>query len=433
MLTRPILKRPLLRSAFCFLFAFITLAVISGQNLVERTVCVFDFAPLGETDPTYSRICGDTISIQLETLGYIMVDSSRIRSSYSGPLTNEAAMLESARQLGADVMVSGFYVIDSTGIHIGVKASDILTGLPAVALSESGNAGFEVFDTIDSVSALVASRIREALKPLPASEVVVEREEIIVETTVVEEIVGLGTPITIMLSSKDEGAEVRAGERVLGIISEGQLSLDTIQDTRLDLSLSKAGFFNREYSFVARAEKATVALPRLKVDPRNQLQVQLSAHKPYGAMLEYQRPLLRNVLVPGLGTGFHYIPFAYEGQETPYLQAADGYGEDSWFGNIPLVLNLRFYPLNIFSSGGWWMPFVKLGFQGEVFLVNYLGQAGLPAYQLSSELTLGQTLAFGHVFINTEIGWNIPLWVYGMSADDDSPLIVLTIGAGYRW
>lgn len=433
MLTRPILKRLPLHAVFCLMFFIISVAVASGQNLVERTVCVFDFAPLGETDPAYSRICGDTISIQLETLGYIMVDSSRIRSSYTGPLSDETAMLEMARQLGADVAVSGFYVIDSTGIHIGVKATDILTGRPAVALSESGNAGFEVFDTIDSVSALVAGRIREALKPLPASEVVVEREEIKIETTVVEEIVGLGTPIAIVLTSKDEGTEIRAGERVLGVISAGQLILDTIQDTRLDLSLSKPGYYSREYSFVARADKTTVALPRLKVDPRNQIQVQLSAHKPYGARLEYQIPLLRNVLVAGFGAGFHYIPFVYDGQEIVYLQAGDDYGEDSWFGNIPLALSLRFYPLNIFGFGGWWMPFVKLGFQGEAFLVTYRGEAGLPAYQLSSEITLGQTLAFGHVFINTEIGPSFPMWVYGMSADDDSPLIVLTIGAGYRW
>lgn len=402
-----------------------------AQQLIERTVCVFDFAPLADTDSSYARLCSDTISIELEILGYTLIANEQIRKTYTGSLRQEDAMVQTAQQLGADVAVLGFYTIDSTGIHIGVKAIDIITGLPAVALSESGTAGFEVFDTIDAVAARVAGQIRQALKPLPASEIIVHREEITVETTIVEEVVSLGTPISQTLLSKDEGAQIIAGEAVLGTVQDGIIVIDTIEGIRLDLTIRKAGFHDGQLSLNTSNSGKAVPIPRLLIAANYELLAQSNLQKPYGLELAFQRLLARNVFSAGVLAGLFYLPLAYNSEADSYVpEDAASFQEryGSGYLNASAALCLGFYPSNIIWPKGGLRPALNTGLQFDTYSI---GDRPL-AYSFSLRISASLAIILNRVLLNFELGFYPDLRISNL-VHAGAPLFALKTGVGYRW
>ena len=64
-------------------------AYAQGTKLIERTVAVFDFAPMNGSESDYSSICADTIAIELERVGYTVLDTGKIRKEYKGSLLDE--------------------------------------------------------------------------------------------------------------------------------------------------------------------------------------------------------------------------------------------------------------------------------------------------------------------------------------------------------
>jgi len=430
------MKILLMQKAKCWalIICLLSLSPILAQQLVERTVCVFDFAPLGLTEPNYSRLCGDTVSIELEVLGYKLIANSLVRQTYTNSLSDEKAMVQAARELGADVAVIGFYVIDSTGIHIGIKAIDILTGLPAVAVSESGTAGFEVFDTIDNVAALVASRIRQALKPLPASEIIVHREEITVETTIVEEVVSLGTPITITIISRDEGARIMAGDALLGTVENGQALIQTVDGIKLDLIIQKARYFQNYYTIFTADTSRIKAAPKLIRNAQHEILAQAVVQKPFGLDITYSYLLLNGIFGLGAGTGIFYLPLEYPASSNPYLtdnselfQATYG----SAYLNLPVSLALGFYPMSIFWPKSWYRPGLKAGLLFDSFFIG----SRQPAFSLSGLVSGSTAIMLNQLAFNFEISITRP--ISGMqtmiSYSGAQTGILLKMGVGYRW
>ncbi|HBO39953.1 MAG TPA: hypothetical protein DD477_01885 [Spirochaetaceae bacterium] len=399
---------------------------IVAQDLVERTVCVFDLAPLGNTEQLYSSLCSDTIAIELERLGYTVIANEQVRGNYSGSLQDEPAMLAAAKALGADVAVSGFYVIDGAGIHIGVKAIDIITGLPAVAATESGSAGFEVFDTIDVVSASVAARIREALQPLPASEVVVEREEIRIETTFVEEIVGLGIAMELRLESPDDGAAVLAGDTELGVIADGFLVIKTTEGNRLELVIRRDGYFDRALTISASPRRPTVAAAALVYRSSQQLVATLCMQTPFSLAARYEYFFLNGIVSAGGGLGLAYIPLSYPWSE-------DSYPQVGFFLNLPVQVRGHFYPLALFAPASGLQPYLALQILGDPYMI--FGDIGFSrlAFIANGRVGLGLNLVFGRILVNAEFMVSSPAILALGTTDSANSMLTLSAGAGYRW
>lgn len=218
----------------------------AGAQAAARRVAVFEFAPLAGSSAAYARLFADSLGLELERQGYRVVQAARLKELLAVPATDLAAAVTAARFAGADVAVVGFYLIEGQRLRIGARAVDLASEAVALSVEAAGAAGFDIFDTIDALSADLAARIRVALEPVLRPETIVEREEIIVETVVVEEVLELGTPITVTLLSSDEGAVLRAvdparGDPELGIVAEGLLELATKEGAALALILSKDG------------------------------------------------------------------------------------------------------------------------------------------------------------------------------------------------
>lgn len=408
----------------CQLLLVLALYAQSTQ-LVERTVAVFDFAPMNDSEADYSSICADTIAIELERVGYTVLDTGKIRKEYKGSLLDEAAMIQYAKNVKADVVVLGFYVIESNMLHVGVRALDILTGLNAVAAFNTGKGGVAVFDTIDDISAKVAKRIREALQPVPESELVIYREVTKVETTTVEEIVEQGTPVTITLQSKDNGAEVFIGETLLGVIENGQLAIDTKEGAELIITIKKQGFYPKTIQFKATSKKPSVTARGLVPVSHNELQVFVAHDRPLGFSGMYSRAIFPDIFYYGAQSGFFFIPMDYNFDVETHDKRA--------FFEVPLYATLTFYPIGLVNPQYIFQPYLRLATGGELYFANFPSTFQFGAATMRSMVSLGMTLFPGTVAISGELQFASPSYLSWGIIEEIPFTLHLCIGARYIW
>ena len=381
---------------FAALFIVASAPFMHAQKVIERTVAVFDFAPMNNSDAQYSSICADTIAIELERIGYTVLDTGTTRKTYKGSLIDEPALIQFAQEQQADVVVMGFYSIEGTSIYIGVRAIDILTGLTAVAIIENGKGGVQIFDTIDEITSKVAKKIREALQPIPESVLVIRREITKVETKVIEEVIEQGTPVTIFLLSKDEGAEVYSGDTYLGTIENGRLSLDTKEDSSLILTLQKANYYPRTITIKATSKKPENMLGRLQPIAKNEF-VGLSSHdRPMGLYALYSRAIFADIFYYGGQTGFFFIPADYN------FDKPEEHNPNAFF-EFPLYATLTFYPIGIFAPQYIIQPYIRGGIGGELYFANFPVSFSFAAVAARGIITFGLIVFPGQFALSGEV------------------------------
>lgn len=340
----------------------------AGAQAAARRVAVFEFAPLSGSSAAYARLFADSLGLELERQGYRVVQAARLKELLAAPATDLAAAVTAARFAGADVAIVGFYLIEGQRLRIGARAVDLASEAVALSVEAAGAAGFDIFDTIDALSADLAARIRVALEPVLRPETIVEREEIIVETVVVEEVLELGTPITVTLLSSDEGAVLRAvdparGDPELGVIMEGRLELSTKEGAALALILSKDGYYPRRVAFTASAAEPERKLPRLAAKPVPELFFRAALDRPFGMEFGLRRYLLSGSLGLEASAGFFFIPYAYPefmrfGIE-PYIDEPGG------ALGLSLGAAAAFYPMSLLAPSVRLRPFIHAGFASD--------------------------------------------------------------------
>ncbi|HOT59586.1 MAG TPA: hypothetical protein PK074_05465 [Spirochaetales bacterium] len=399
--------------------------LVHAQKLIERTVAVFDFAPMNNSEADYSSICADTIAIELERIGYTVIDTNIIRKNYKGSLLDEPALIEFAKTQKADVVVLGFYVIEGNTLHVGVRAIDILTGLNAVAAFNTGKGGVAVFETIDDISAKVAQRIREALQPLPESELIIYREVTKVETTTVEEVVEQGTPVTIILQSKDNGAEVFIGETLLGVIENGQLAVDTKEGAELIITIKKQGFYPKTIQFKATSKKPTVTARGLVPVSYNEVQVFVASDRPLGFNGMYSRAIFPDIFYYGAQSGFFVIPMDFNFDTETHDPRA--------FFEIPLFVTLTFYPIGLFNPQYIFQPYLRLATGGELYFANFPSPFQFGAATMRSMVSFGMTLIPGTIAMSGELQFVSPSYLSWGIIGEIPFTLHLCIGVRYIW
>jgi TolB-like protein len=342
-----------------------------AQGALTRRVAVFDFVPLSGAPSSYARLIADSLALELERVGYPAIPGTRLRELLDEPATEVSAALAAARFAGADVAVIGFYALEGGQLRIGVRAIDASSEALALSAQDTGAAGLDIFDTIDRMSADIAGRIKVALEPVPTAVQLIEREEIIIETIVVEEVIELGTPISIRLLSADEGALLQAldGERGLvdlGLIQEGYFDLATKEGAFLSLRISKEGFNERTLEFTATGLEPELRLRALARRPAPEWFTRLSLDRPFGAEAGTRRFYWRDLVSLDASAGLYFIPYVYP----EFLR----FGIEPFFdltgGSIDLLLATdgRFYPLNFFQPGSLIQPYLSLGFTADLML-----------------------------------------------------------------
>lgn len=367
-----------------------------GRSAARR-VAVFEFVPLAGSSAAYARLFADSLALELERQGYRIVPAAQLKELLAVPATDLAAALTAARFAGADVAVVGFYLIQGQRLRIGARAIDLASEAVALSAEAEGAAGFDIFDTIDALSADLAARVRVALEPILKPETIVEREEIIVETVVVEEILELGTPITITLLSSDEGAVLRAVDPVrddpeLGVVVEGRLKLATKEGAALALIVSKDGYYPRRLSFTASAAEPERALPRLTAKPVPELFFRASLDRPFGLEAGLRRYLFSESLGLEASVGFFFVPYAYPqfmrfGVE-PYIDEPGGALD------LSLGAAAALYPLSLLAPSSRLRPFIHAGLASDLSAAFAAG-ASLPPVAWTLRGTGGLGLRYG--------------------------------------
>ncbi|HOX92065.1 MAG TPA: hypothetical protein PLC54_04020, partial [Spirochaetales bacterium] len=262
------------------------------------------------------------------------------------------------------------------------------------------------------------------------SVVTVEREEIRHETVVVEETIELGTPVSLILRSKDEGTKVSASGEELGTITDGALTLSTKEGALLALELEKDGYFQRDVSIVATAEQPEARLPRLVRVPGRELAFATGLDRPLGldAMLRWH--YLDGALSAEALLGFHYVPYRYP--------------EFLWFGFDPLIkadggayiLSLggggRVYPLAFFFPGLKLRPFLGAGIELDGMLMT--GQGLTPALLARLTISTGMALSFPGLDLCLNLKTIPPLALgLGTVASTEMPNLRLLVEVALPW
>jgi TolB-like protein len=268
----------MIRIAIVFILFILGAVTLQAQAVPdsERRVSVYDFTNYTEqTDEgasaagTYSSLIADSLTMELERAGYLVVVPERAREarrtlSATSPAGTQpgsrAADSEMAASLGADVLVTGSYRLEDGMLFVTATAWDLFSSRSAASLFERGEAGTAVFETIDEIARKVAEKARSSLRPLTPAELVIRSERVKVENRVVEKVVELGTSIDITLRSPDEGAEVWLGDSLAGRIDKGQLVVSAKVGTPLAVRLRGKGLRESAQDFLVTEGKTVYQL-----------------------------------------------------------------------------------------------------------------------------------------------------------------------------
>lgn len=315
-----------------FLIFPFTIGSIFAQNSESsdntsnaRTVCVFDLvnATEGEDREVNAQVgalFADTLAIELELKGYNVLENQLVREELGERDFTESDILEKekamtfAKDLGADIVVTGFFRVSNNEVLTGIKVYDVPSGQIAAAVTEKGPAGLQIFDEIEGIALVVSSRIREALDPYASRTKVVEKEKIIKDTSYEEVIVELGTPAKVTILSSDEGARVYLGsgkDHYLGAITDGKLEIRTKVDKKLVVRLEKEGHHSRTTTRTIKAEEEEIRVGRLWKSSRLDLGFSWTFMAPFGASGDFRFHIIPDYLFAYGRLGGYYIPAAY--------------------------------------------------------------------------------------------------------------------------
>lgn len=296
------------------------------EELVERTVCFFDpinYSDDPAADEWVSTLVADTLEVMLRDEGYTVIEGQQRRKAAEAAghvpddFLDKDTALEFAASLGADVAATGVFRVEGQQIIIGVKAYDIFTRRIAVAVTKIGEAGIGIYDTVDEAALLIAGRVRENLKPLPADVITVQREKIKVEKRVVEEVVSVGKDVKVVFYSKDEGAELYlGGEKLIGTIEDGKLEYTGKANTSMDIVIKKEHYHDHTQSFTVEEEDAEFDLERLYWKTKWDIGTQVMINQPLGLNVTFRYHFIPDWLALYTRVGAYYLPPTYMPNQT---------------------------------------------------------------------------------------------------------------------
>jgi len=390
-----------MKRKFIFLLLGLTLYLngFTQEELVdqknERVVCIFDFTNLSSTKREQvaylQETFSDSLALILSESGYKVLDLNTIREIVKTSTKEADGSLsaqnkkEIALSLGADVFVEGFYRVDNAKVSAGIRSYDILSDRVAVSVLQSGESGTLIFDTIDTISAIVAEKIKSALKPLTPSELVIKKQKVNVETKIVERVVEIGLPVDIKVESVQEGLAIYFGDMLVGTIKDGICSFQGKENATINYTLKKDGFWDTNIKIVAKKEAAPLKLPSLYKKTNYSVSLGWATHLPLGFYSELNYYFSPDQFYGSLSGGTSFIP--------PVAESENGF----FNAKINSMANVF-----LFSK-----PNDLLRFRTGAGLVSewlFISDAPLytisPALCFGTEISLPQSSVYAQVFIS---------------------------------
>jgi len=386
------------------------------ERLVERTVLVLDPVNFSDVEGEFQFIgtlVSDTINLNLEEVEYTVVSGETWRPAAVEAEFDETLFLDKVRAmefaaaLGADVLVNGVFRVEGDNIIIGMKAYDIFTGRIATAVTKTGPAGVGIYDTIDEAALAISEKIRENLKPLPESVITVQREEIRVETKIVEEVVELDKSIKVTFYSDDEGAELLlGGSQFVGAIQDGKLEYLTGPNSFLNFEIRKEGYHPDTVEVEVRTRDIEVDLDRLYWNTRWEISIGVLVLEPLGAGTQFRYFLIPDRVAVYACGGLYFLP------DTHYFWN-DEFDPGSFVVDLKLAPGIGWYPgfkptapFRIFIGAGVLTSFMYVTQSDPLFVFHFA-----PEFQFQVEWNLPRFRFFAASIVNppmnywTTLGW----------------------------
>ena len=295
--------------------AILICALLVVAPASARKACLFLQVDLSETlhSGLFRHVVTDALAVDLRRASLELVPAPDWQEALKQAgfrdreLLDREVVLQVARELGAEVAVTGFLRLAEGRILLGFKSYETSTGQLSAAVLKQGPAGLPVYALINEVAAELVPRLLAPPPPLPDREIVVQQEKVLRETVVQEEEVDSGRKIRVTLRSPDEGAEVLlAGEEPAGVIEDGRLVLETQADSRLILTKRKDGYHEEAQEFRLRGKDRQLRLRPLKSKTQRSLELQYTGMQFIGLGGGYRHYLLPDRLFLG-GDNYFYL------------------------------------------------------------------------------------------------------------------------------
>jgi hypothetical protein len=395
-------KRAWLIPAILMLFTFAGLPVSAQQQ--SPTVCLVytiqDLSPAGTDSGDYEQTITDAVSAAAAAQGYTLVAANSWQDAAAGQsldpahIIAEAPALAVARAVGADIAVSGSYVVAGDQIYYSLLCWDVGAGKLAAGIQQTTPLNLAFF-----------TQLNESITNTLFPSVHLERVE---------------TP-RLVFSSADEGMEViLAGDVDIGRITNGHVSWPVsgiAAGTKIVVEKRKPGF---------HTDRQTVALVTGKEIP-------LTPLAPEHASAIELSETLGQLLGAGAAVRAYAIPdwlFLYAGaylwmQPPATLSFRAAFHDDTQFG---LGGYLLFPPASL----------VRMGIaSGAGAVLTFLSTPGFPVYtdvyidlaRIWLELDLPRFAFLLRADVEYGLGWGTNLLGQGWLLNSGP---VITVGVIFR-
>jgi hypothetical protein len=283
-------------AALVLLILSLTVLRPAAEGNDPRT-CLLLNANLSETArlDIFRDVITDALAVELKLAAFTLVDEGQRREmeKKSGlreeDLVRGPAALALARELEADIAVTGFVRIEDGEILCGLKGYEVAGGELLVSVLKRGSAGLKVFSMINEAAAELVPGLRAGAPPAEAVKHVT-RDLAVRSLSTEYRPVEMGRTIQVTVLSPDEGAELYlAGQKRVGSIVGGRLSFPAKADTRLLLEIRKPGYYDRQVDVQLRDQDRRIRLTGLQPVAGSGLELEYSFPQLFGMGAAYRR------------------------------------------------------------------------------------------------------------------------------------------------
>jgi hypothetical protein len=277
-------------------FSLAALHPVWGQS-APRT-CVLLNANLSETArlDIFKDVITDALEVELKLAAFSLVEEQQtLEMKKKSGLRDEELIrgpvaVNLARELGADIAVTGFVRIRDGEILCGLKGYEVADGRLLIAVLKRGSAGLKVFSMINEAAAELIPGLTAGTPPPPEAVKQVTRDLRVRSVSYEHRPVEMGKTIDVTLLSPDEGAEIiLAGQKPVGRIESGRLSFSGKAGTSLLLQIRKPGYYEKQVEIRLKDADTRIRLTGLQPIARSGLELEYSFPQLFGLGAAYRR------------------------------------------------------------------------------------------------------------------------------------------------
>jgi hypothetical protein len=259
----------------CLIFLLIPLTLFSvdfpADNQDSITVCVFNINDISanQTNLKYEKIIIDILTVELENAGYKLINQFSAQKDKFSLIYGPTA-IRMAHDLGAQMVITGFYYVSEQRITINIKCYDVAQKKLITGVLRSGSTGLSIHNLI----ARILEGMLVGMKALYNVKEASFQEPVIIET-------GVGDTKklfmeSLTLTSSMEGMQLLLpGQILLGEIKDGLFTtnLPFALNTTLKIEKQKEGYHTGKQKITLKQESQETKIQPINRKNRYGLEV----------------------------------------------------------------------------------------------------------------------------------------------------------------